>query len=49
VVAHRLSSLLAAQRILVLAEGRLVEQGSHAELSARAGHYRRLLDGQRIA
>jgi ATP-binding cassette subfamily B protein len=49
VVAHRLSTLLAAERILVLAEGRLVEQGSHAELAARAGHYRRLIDGQRIA
>jgi ATP-binding cassette subfamily B protein len=49
VVAHRLSTLLTAERILVLAEGRLVEQGSHAELAARAGHYRRLIDGQRIA
>ena len=49
VVAHRLASLVSAARILVLSEGHLVEQGSHAELAARPGHYRRLLEGQRIA
>lgn len=35
VIAHRLSTVRGADRILVLAQGRLVEQGSHAELMAR--------------
>jgi ATP-binding cassette, subfamily B, bacterial MsbA len=42
VVAHRLSTIEHADQVLVLDEGRLVEQGSHAELLARGGLYRRL-------
>src|SRR5207245_8590252 len=43
VFAHRLSSVVGADRILVLDQGRLVEQGTHAELIARRGPYWRLM------
>lgn len=43
VVAHRLSTIQDAQQILVLRKGKIVERGSHADLLARDGHYRKLL------
>ncbi len=46
IVAHRLNSLLHADRILFLDKGRVVEQGSHAELLALDGRYRALFDLQ---
>src|SRR4029450_3779885 len=46
VFAHRLSSVIGADRILVLDEGRVVEQGAHAELMTRNGTYARLMAGQ---
>ena len=46
IVAHRLNSLLHADRILFLDHGRVVEQGSHAELLALQGRYRALYDLQ---
>ncbi|HXW89504.1 MAG TPA: ABC transporter ATP-binding protein [Terriglobales bacterium] len=41
-IAHRLSTIRNANRILVLKDGRLAEQGSHAELMARGGVYAEL-------
>jgi ABC-type multidrug transport system fused ATPase/permease subunit len=38
-----------ADRILVLDEGRLVEQGRHADLAAAGGVYARLWEGQKLA
>src|SRR2546422_747861 len=46
VFAHRLSSVVGADRILVLDQGRLVEQGTHAQLLGRGGAYSRLMAGQ---
>ena len=42
VIAHRLATVRAADRIIVMDEGRIVEQGSHAQLIARGGLYARL-------
>jgi ATP-binding cassette subfamily C protein CydCD len=46
ILAHRLSSVIASDRILVLDAGRVVESGSHAELMRADGQYRRLMGAQ---
>jgi subfamily B ATP-binding cassette protein MsbA len=46
VIAHRLSTVQHADRIVVLDQGRVVESGNHAELIARGAVYRRLYDLQ---
>lgn len=46
VIAHRLATVLAADRILVLDEGRLVEEGTHADLMRRGGLYGRFVELQ---
>ncbi len=42
VIAHRLSTVRAADLILVVEDGRIVEQGNHAELLAQGGRYEEL-------
>jgi ATP-binding cassette subfamily B protein len=46
VIAHRLSTIRDADLILVMQDGRIVEQGTHAELLAAGGAYQRLYDAQ---
>jgi subfamily B ATP-binding cassette protein MsbA len=46
VIAHRLSTVMSADTIVVMERGRIVEQGSHAELLTLGGTYKRLYDLQ---
>ena len=46
VIAHRLSTIRHATKIIVLEQGRIVDSGTHIELSRRAGLYRELLSLQ---
>jgi ATP-binding cassette, subfamily B, multidrug efflux pump len=49
VIAHRLSTTRSADQVVVLDRGRIVEQGTHAELVARGGSYTRMYRRQLIA
>ena len=42
VIAHRLATIAKADRILVVDHGRVVQDGSHAQLLAQGGHYAEL-------
>ena len=48
IVSHRLAAVRDADWILVLDEGRIVEQGTHADLIARGGRYWELLRRQQL-
>ena len=49
VIAHRLSTVRDADRIVVLDSGRLVEEGTHRELLAEGGLYAQLVQTQLVA
>jgi ATP-binding cassette subfamily B protein len=46
IIAHRLSTIRSADRILVIRDGRIIEEGSHSELLKRKGYYYRLYTNQ---
>lgn len=48
VIAHRLSTIANADLICVMHDGRIVERGTHDELIALNGHYRRLVEMQQV-
>ncbi len=48
IVAHRLSTIQKADRIIVLDHGKIIEKGSHKELIEKNGHYKKLYDFQYV-
>jgi ATP-binding cassette subfamily B protein len=47
VIAHRLSAIVRADRVVVLDGGRVAQQGAHGQLATQAGPYRDLVEPQR--
>ncbi len=45
-IAHRLSTLLSIDTIVVMDQGKIIEQGSHSELISLNGFYKNLWDAQ---
>jgi ATP-binding cassette subfamily B protein len=45
-IAHRITTIMHADRIIVMERGRVAEQGSHEELLEKEGIYRRIYDLQ---
>jgi subfamily B ATP-binding cassette protein MsbA len=48
VIAHRLATVVAADQLLVVEDGRIVERGTHAELMSQNGAYKNLFQSQLI-
>ena len=46
IIAHRITTLMAADRIVILEDGRVADIGTHAELLTRPGLYRRVWEIQ---
>ncbi|KAJ8879254.1 hypothetical protein PR048_019860 [Dryococelus australis] len=46
IVAHRLSTIQAADKIVVMSGGKLVEEGTHTQLMSHKGHYFSLVTAQ---
>jgi len=46
IIAHRLSTIRSADRILVIRDGKIIEEGTHRELLAQKGHYAKLYTSQ---
>ncbi len=46
IIAHRISTIKNADKIIVLDQGKIIEQGTHQELLAKAGVYAEMYDNQ---
>ena len=46
IIAHRLSTIISADKIIVMRSGKIIEIGSHSELIARKGYYKKLYEVQ---
>ena len=46
IIAHRLSTIRSADRILVIQDGKIIEDGTHRQLIARQGYYYQLYTNQ---